>query len=136
MRLDLLDVLFRPFATRDFLLRRLFCFLSHAKLLVWSSGLLPHIKCVASYVIHSEYELARRRYYIVGKASTRDSAGSRYAGATTARRGILGARNELAEHSPYGNRCNYVGDGGQFLASATARVNNEQRRAAVSKSNR
>src|SRR5882724_6383106 len=51
MRLDLLDVLFRPFATRDFLLRRLFCFLSHAKLLVWSSGLLPHIKCVASYVV-------------------------------------------------------------------------------------
>src|ERR1700694_5692716 len=74
MRLDLFDVLSRPFVTHDFLLRRLFFFLSHAKLLVWSSGLLPHIKCVASYVFHSEYELARRRYYFAGKASTRDSA--------------------------------------------------------------
>jgi hypothetical protein len=28
-------------------------------------------------------------------------------------------RNELARHSPYGNWCNSVGVGGQFLASAT-----------------
>src|ERR1700752_4147799 len=48
MRLDLFDVLFCPFATHDFLRRRLSCFLSHSKLLVWSNGLLPHIKFVAS----------------------------------------------------------------------------------------
>ena len=54
-----------------------------------------------------------------------------------ARRGILGARNELAGQSPYGNRCNSVGVGGQFLASATGTyVSNEQRRAATSTSNR
>jgi hypothetical protein len=29
---------------------------------------------------------------------------------------MLGARNELAGHSPYGNRCNSVGVGGRFLA--------------------
>jgi hypothetical protein len=52
-------------------------------------------------------------------------------------RAILRARNELAGHSPYGNRCNSVGVGGQFLASATdAYAGNEQRRAAASKSNR
>jgi hypothetical protein len=39
----------------------------------------------------------------------------RFVTLTTARRAILGARNELAGHSPYGNRCNFVGVGGQFL---------------------
>jgi hypothetical protein len=35
------------------------------------------------------------------------------------RRGVgFLARNELAGHSPYGNRCNSVGVGGQFLALA------------------
>ena len=64
-------------------------------------------------------------------------ARSRHSGAATAQHEILGARNELAGHSPYGNRCNSVGVGGQFLASATgAYVSNEQRRAAASKSNR
>ena len=43
-------------------------------------------------------------------------AGSRHSGAATAQRAILGARNELAGHSPYGNRCNPVGVGGRFLA--------------------
>jgi len=37
-------------------------------------------------------------------------------GAATARHAILGDRNELAGHSPYDNRCNSVGVGGQFLA--------------------
>src|ERR1700736_4210915 len=32
--------------------------------------------------------------------------------------GFLGVRNELARHSPHGSRCNSVGVGGQFLASA------------------
>jgi len=31
-------------------------------------------------------------------------------------RAILRARNELAGHSPYGNRCSSVGVGGPFLA--------------------
>jgi hypothetical protein len=65
------------------------------------------------------------------------AAGSRHSGAATAQRAILGARNELAGHSPYGNRRNSVGVGGQFLASATGTyVSNDQRRAATSKSNR
>ena len=46
-------------------------------------------------------------------------ARSRHSGAATAWRGILGARNELAGHSPYGNRYSSAGFGGQFLASSS-----------------
>jgi hypothetical protein len=40
------------------------------------------------------------------------------------RRGVrfFGARNELAGHSPYGNRCNSVGVGGQVLAWPPVRM--------------
>jgi hypothetical protein len=38
---------------------------------------------------------------------------------------FFGARNELAGHSPYGNRCSSVGVGGQFLASATLAVSRQ-----------
>ena len=44
-------------------------------------------------------------------------AGSRHSGAATAQPPIPGAGNELAGHSPYGDRCNPVGVGGRFLAS-------------------
>ena len=43
---------------------------------------------------------------------------SRHSGAATAQRAILGARNELAGHSPYGNRSSSVDVGGQFVISA------------------
>jgi hypothetical protein len=46
-------------------------------------------------------------------------AGSRHSGAAPEQRANLRARNERAGYSPYGNRCNSVGVGGQFLASAT-----------------
>src|SRR5258705_13230271 len=45
--------------------------------------------------------------------------GWRHSGAANAQRAILRTRNELAGHSPDGNRCSSVAVGGQFLTSVT-----------------
>src|ERR1700736_6514265 len=54
------------------------------------------------------------RCYLAGTAKRPGflPAGSRHSGAATAQHAILGGRDELAGHSPYGNRCNSVGVGG------------------------
>jgi hypothetical protein len=56
-------------------------------------------------------------------------AGSRHSGTATAQRAILGARNQLAGHSPDGNRCGSVGIGSRFVALAN-RAAGKQRPAA------
>ena len=53
------------------------------------------------------------------------TSGSRHSGAAAARPGILGARNELAGHSPTRSRYSFVVIGSQFLG---IELNRDERR--------